>query len=73
MDHRRCWLDRWLVSTPDGQKQWMNFYTEENGAYERYGYSALEQRWAYGMPPRGANKLLQLDVPELTFFAGIAH
>jgi hypothetical protein len=45
---------------PDGQKQWMNFYTQESGAYERYGYSTLERRWAYGMPPGGANKLLQV-------------
>ena len=52
--------NRWLVSMPDGQKQWMNFYTQESQAYERYGYSTLERRWAYDMPPRGANKLLQV-------------
>jgi hypothetical protein len=50
----------WLVSTPGGENEWMNFYTQADESYERLGYSLVEERWAYGVEPSSAKKLLQL-------------
>lgn len=50
----------WLISTPGGEDEWMNFYTQENGLYERFGYSLTQERWSYGVEPSSAKKLLEL-------------
>jgi hypothetical protein len=50
----------WLVSTPGGDDEWMNFYAQENGLYERFGYSLTEKRWSYEIEPSSAKKLLKL-------------
>jgi hypothetical protein len=50
----------WLVSTPGGENEWMNFYTQADESYERLGYSLVEERWAYGVEPPSATGLLQL-------------
>lgn len=50
----------WLVSTPDEGNEWMNFYAQENGSYERFGYSLTEKRWSYDIEPSSAKTLLQL-------------
>jgi len=52
----------WLVSTPAGGDEWMNFYAEENGSYERFGYNLTQERWSYAIEPPSANKLLRLAV-----------
>jgi hypothetical protein len=50
----------WLVSTPEGEDEWMNFYAQENVLYERFGYHLTEERWSYDIEPSSAKKLLQL-------------
>jgi hypothetical protein len=49
----------WLVSTP-GEDEWMNFYAQENGLYERFGYSLTDERWSYGIEPSSVKELLKL-------------
>ena len=51
-------LTIWLASTSVGDGEWMNFYVQENGVYERFGYSLTGQRWSYGIEPSSAKKLL---------------
>lgn len=44
-----------LASTaPTG---WANVYAEEGGACDRFGYNAIEDRWAYGMEPTGSDRI----------------
>jgi hypothetical protein len=50
----------WLVSTPAGEDEWMNFYGQENNSYERFGYSLTQKRWSYGIEPTSAKNLLEL-------------
>jgi hypothetical protein len=56
----------WLVSTPGGENEWMNFYAQENDSYERFGYSLAEERWSYGIAPSSAKELLRIALSKLS-------
>ena len=51
---------KWLMSDDAGRAEgWINVYAEEDGRFERFGYSLTERRWAYAAEPRAAATLLR--------------
>lgn len=44
-----------LVLASTAPSGWANVYAEEDSAYDRYGFNVLEDRWAYGIEPRGSH------------------
>lgn len=41
-------------SAPTG---WSNVYAYDDGCYERFGYNIAEDRWSYGISPKGARHI----------------
>lgn len=48
-----------LVFVAHGSGEWINVYAPREGAYTRFGYNSLQERWAYGVRPHKSREILE--------------
>ena len=47
-----------LVLASTATTGWVNVFADEGGAYDRFGYSMTEGRWAYGIAPTASQQIV---------------
>lgn len=50
-------VDSGLVLVSNAPKGWANVFASDRGPYDRFGYSVIEDRWAYGIEPPNGDRI----------------
>jgi hypothetical protein len=50
-------VDQDLVLVSSAPNGWANVFASDRGPYDRYGYSVIENRWAYGIAPPNERRI----------------
>src|SRR4030095_1950615 len=50
-------VDNHLVLISNAPNGWANVFASDQGPYDRYGYSVIENRWAYGIAPPNVRRI----------------